>query len=238
MASSGTTGVQPSSARMRAGSPSNSGRSLGLRPIRVDRTRTGTRARATSISSTSPNRNGAPRTDVVGASVRPRSAIRDMREPYPDVGEVAPRVKVADADFRRLPSRLDRGDLPGKSGRRERWILPRTEMIERARNGHSHRGAAGMTAEHFLSQFAQAVGTDRRQRMIFRQRLGRPVDTRARSSGSRLDVGSRPIQCFEKMVGAADIRGKCRFGVIPGLADMRRAGAVIDDGAAVARSRR
>ena len=85
------------------------------------------------------NRHGAARADVVGPART--AAFRDHRSTHDgvaDVGQIPPRLEVADADLGRLQARLDLRDLPGESRRGERGILPGTEVVERARDGDLH----------------------------------------------------------------------------------------------------
>ena len=69
---------------------------------------------------------------VAGLSVLDDQAVRAHCVPH--VREVAPRVQVADRDFRRPLAPLDVCDAPREAGRSEKRVLPRSEVIECA--GH------------------------------------------------------------------------------------------------------
>ena len=75
---------------------------------------------------------------------RPRGRDHHIRtDGVADIGEIPPRLEVANSDFGQLETRFDCRDLPSEPRRRGR-VLPRTEVVERPRNGdlHSRSGMA------------------------------------------------------------------------------------------------
>src|SRR5437899_1746478 len=106
------------------------------------------------------------------------------------VREIAPRIEIADPKLRIAASRLDFGDLAREAGGDERWILTRTEMIERPRDDDVDAVGHRAAREQLLRQLADPVRALRHERMILGERLiGRSVHHRgARYEEPRLEA--------------------------------------------------
>ena len=124
--SSGISGCQPSSVRIRVGSPRTSGTSLGRSRASIHaHANRHARARQEAVEQFA-NRDGAPRTDVVGAARH--AAFEDQpvgADRVAHVGEIAARVEVADRDLRLAAARFDVGDAAREPGCGEKRILAR-----------------------------------------------------------------------------------------------------------------
>ena len=148
-----------------------------------------------------------------------------------DVGDVAARIEVADADFGRREAGLDAGDLPREARDRERRRLARTGMVERPRD-HDVQAVVlrgRVQRELILRELRQAVRAGRHERRVFVDRIvAGLVDLRRRHDQHAARRAAAPHR-VEQMVRAERVVVQVRHDVLPRRVDLRRAGQVIDD---------
>ena len=159
--------VQPSSSRSRLGSPSRSGVSFGpvARRIHLHGDRDA-RAREQQIEQLA-DRDRASGADVVGPAGR--AAFEDQRvgaHRVAHVGEIAPRLEVADRDLR-LPSvpRSMSAIRRAKPDAAKCGSCRGPKWLNGARDRHAERRRSICTAEHLLRELAQPVRARRHERM-------------------------------------------------------------------------
>jgi hypothetical protein len=196
----GMRGDQPVSCARRRGSPSSSGISFGRRPGRVGPDLDGRLRLAHERLEQVADAEGFTPANVIGAAGLPFLHQQPVgAHGVADVGDVAPRVEVANLEHR-LPNAGFRFDyLPREAGRGVGRRLPRARVVERPRDDHA---AARRESDELLRELADAVRTGRANRGILRQRGVRgPIDER-RSGDEHRCVELETLERGEQVVRA------------------------------------
>ena len=176
------------------------------------------------------DRDRAARADVVRAARRPSLGNRTVRaHGIPHVRQIPPRLEIAHRELGRPPAGFHIRDSPREAGRHEPRILPRPEVVERARHEHGRTVLISRT-DHLLRELADGIRARRRKPVIFTKRLiGRRIHHRgAWNDDARIET--RIAQSFDQIVCTANVDGKRRLDMLPRASDVSGAGEVVDRG--------
>ncbi len=146
-----------------------------------------------------------------------------------DVGQVAPRVEVADHDHRFLKARLDARDLAREAGREERRVLSRPDVVEGS--GDDDRQAElveGAQRHPLLGELAESVWVGRADgRILVERAIRRTVDQRrAGHEDPWREAGL--AEGGQQVPGAKEVHLERLARSVPRLADVRGARQVVD----------
>ena len=147
-----------------------------------------------------------------------------------DVRHLTPRAEIADHHLAVAHSRFDLRHLLREAGGGEHRVLPGPDMVERPSDRDGQAIRRRPLSEQLHRELAQPVGVRRQEWTVFTQRLIRGLVDHRRAGKHHARVDGCIAQRAEQIVRGADVGGEGRSGRVPGLADMRRPGTMVDGG--------